>query len=188
MMKTLLNLFLLYYLCLNVESLHLKGDFNTSDFFKFLAKFGFQKTAKRVNNLGFIYGNITSQSYSTAKHRATFVVVDRQYFLDYYGNRIKSGSNRDEVCNAMFRKIDTIAFDRNCKLNGTEDFLRTVPCPNGELCEDEDTPLRVVDGHQFTYAVQDHNQARYSYGNTVFDVSLISFFLKVKLDAEAELI
>lgn len=163
MMKTLINLFLLYYLFCFVDSLHLKGDFNTGEFFKFLAKFGFQKTDNHdhINTLGFIYGNITSPAFDATKHKATFVVVDRQYFLDYYKERLKDGSNRDKVCNAMFEKIDTVAFNRDCKENGTEDFLRSVPCPVGKLCEDEDTPRRVVDGHQFTYAVQDNNQARY---------------------------
>lgn len=161
-MKKLMYLFLLYYFFACVECLRLKGTFNTGDFFMFLAKFGFQKTDSqdRNNTLGFIYGNITSPTYDVAKHKATFVVVDRQYFLEYYRKRLKSGFNTDKICSAMFEKIDTVAYDRNCKENGTEDFLRSVPCPTGELCYEEDTPERVVNGHQFTYAVQDNNQAR----------------------------
>lgn len=162
MFKYHISILLLFYLFSYSNSLHLKGTFNTKDFFVFLAKFGFQKTDNHdhINTLGFIYGNISSQQ--AVKHKATFVVVDRQYFLDYYRkSKDEFSSNRDKVCQNMFEKIDTVAYDHNCKVNGTEDFLRSVPCPAGELCEDEDTPERVVNGHQFTYAVQDNNQARY---------------------------
>lgn len=162
MLKKHIIILLFYYLFSCVKCLHLKGNFNTGDFFIFLAKFGFQKTDNHdhINTLGFIYGNISSQQ--VVKHKATFVVVDRQYFLDYYRkSRDQFSSNRDKICQNMFEKIDTVAYDRNCKVNGTEDFLRNVPCLVGELCEDEDTPERVVNGHQFTYAVQDNNQARY---------------------------
>ncbi|GIY50691.1 hypothetical protein CEXT_188241 [Caerostris extrusa] len=62
-------------------------------------------------------------------------------------------------CAEMFQKIDTVAYDKNCKENGTEDF-ENVPCPVGELCEDEDAPERVVNEHQFTYAVLDNTQAK----------------------------
>lgn len=160
-MKKIAYIYLLCYSFCGIESLHLKGTFNTGDFFVFLAKFGFQKTDEHdlKNTLGYIYGNITCQDYNTVKHKATFVVVDRQYFLEYYRKRTKG----EFACSAMFEKIDTVAYDRNCKVNGTVDYLRSVPCPIGELCEEEDTPERVVNGHQFTYAVQDNNQARYDY-------------------------
>lgn len=145
------------------NSLHLSGKWNTDDFFLFLTKFGFQKTESddHQNTLGFIYGNITSPSYITSvKHKATFLVVDRPYFLDYYRQRLKHTADPDNACAVMFKKIQDVAFDRNCNVNGTEDFLRSVPCAIGELCEDEDSPERVVNGHQFTYAVLDNNKAR----------------------------
>lgn len=177
MIKRLQNLFILFFLFCCADSLHLKGNFNTRDFFVFLAKFGFQKTDHHdhINTLGFIYGNITSRE--NVKHRATFVVVDRQYFVDYYRKsrsevRFKNQFNLDRICTNMFEKIDIVAFDRNCKVNGTEDFLRNVPCALGELCEDEDTPEHVVNGHQFTYAVQDNNQARY----ILISMKLVSYF------------
>ncbi|GFW24451.1 transmembrane protein [Trichonephila clavipes] len=166
MMKNLLNFIFLYCVIHTSNGLHLTGRWNTGGFFKFLSKFGFQKTDSydHINTLGFIYGNITSPGYVIgAKHKATFVVVDRQYFLDYYRQRNKYESNKDEACAAMFQKIDTVAYDRNCNENGTEDFLRSIPCPVGELCEDEDAPERVVNGHQFTYAVLDNTQARFWY-------------------------
>ncbi|KFM77747.1 hypothetical protein X975_04533, partial [Stegodyphus mimosarum] len=165
MLKYFLSCLFLSFFC-NCDCLHLTGNWNTGQFFKFLAKFGFQKTDNHdhINTLGFIYGNITSQGYdASVKHKATFVVVDRQNFLDFYRQRVKYDFNRNEVCKAMFEKIDTVSYDRNCKQNGTEDFLRRVPCPINELCEDEDSPERVVNGYQFTYAVQDNNQARFWY-------------------------
>lgn len=181
MLRKHIIILLFYYLISCVQCLHLKGNFNTGDFFMFLAKFGFQKTDNHdhINTLGFIYGNISSQQ--AVKHKATFVVVDRQYFLDYYRKRKDQfSSNKDNICQNMFEKIDTVAYDRNCKVNGTEDFLRNVPCLVGELCEDEDTPERVVNGHQFTYAVQDNNQARY-YACVVLIHNFHTFFFIVSL-------
>ncbi|GIY74512.1 hypothetical protein CDAR_21971 [Caerostris darwini] len=167
--KSVVYIFLYCIFC-TCNGLHLTGKWNTGGFFKFLSKFGFQKTDNHdhINTLGFIYGNITSPDHAfDAKHKATFVVVDRQYFLDYYRLRNKYESNRDEACAEMFQKIDTVAYDKNCKENGTEDFLRSVPCPVGELCEDEDAPERVVNEHQFTYAVLDNTQARFWYVSLV---------------------
>ncbi len=145
-----------------VDSLHIQGSWHSRDFFKFLAKFGFQKTNEhdKLNTQGYIYGNITTKDNFTTD--ITFVVVDSEYFLQYYGNR--SVQPRTEACPSMFGKINNIAWDYPCNTAGREDFLRKVPCPHGKLCVDEETtPERVVPGHQFTYAVQDINQPRYDY-------------------------
>ncbi len=144
-----------------VNSLHLKGSWRSRDFFRFLSKFGFQQTNlhDKVNTQGYIYGNITSPAYSNLTTDLTFVVVDSEYFLEYYSNR--TVIPHAKACPAMFSKIDTIAWDYPCNPDGREDFLRKIPCPHGQLCVDEDMPKRVVDGYQFTYAVQDTTQPRY---------------------------
>ncbi|XP_023223794.1 transmembrane protein 145 [Centruroides vittatus] len=159
-----LYLFLFIVQLYPILGLHLNGNFHTDQFFRFLAKFGFQKTDihDRINTLGFIYGNITTEIQNASNiHKATFVVVDREYFLEFYQKR--NLPNKSIACRDMFRKIDTIAYDSYCNEDGTQDFLRKVPCPTNKLCDDEDTPERVVSGYQFTYAVQDNNQARFWY-------------------------
>ena len=60
----------------------------------------------------------------------------------------------------MFAKISTAAYDSSCSVDGEEDFLRAVPCQNGELCPDEDNPYNVVPNAQLTYRIQDLVQSR----------------------------
>ena len=153
---------LLLIVLLPVDGLHLQGSWSSRNFFKFLDKFGFQQTNlhDKLNTQGYIYGNITSRDNVTTD--LTFVVVDSEYFLEYYGNRTTLPHSK--ACPAMFKKVDTIAWDYSCNPNGREDFLRRIPCPKGQLCVDEagdqDTANRVVPGYQFTYAVQDTTQPR----------------------------
>lgn len=151
-----------------VDCLHIKGTWRTNEFFVFLAKFGFQKTNRidRLNTQGYIFGNITSKS--NVSHPVTFVVVDRTYFLNYYSHRGEGGGlvgneSKQNVCQTMFQKIDTIAYDAKCYDDGVEDFLRKVPCPVGDICPDEDVPNRVVPHFQFTYGIQDLIQPRFWY-------------------------
>ena len=144
----------------------MQGSWKSSEFYKFLAKFGFQKTTEhdKLNTQGYIYGNITTKDNSSSE--LTLVVVDSEYFLQFYGNR--SVLPRTDACPAMFDKIEKIAWDRTCNPAGREDFLRKIPCSIGKRCIDEDMPDRVVPGYQFTYAVQDINQPRYDLSCTSF--------------------
>lgn len=142
-----------------VDSLHLVGTWhNGDDFFLFLAKFGFQQSIAHdsKNTNGYIYGNISSANVSDS--RLTLVLVDSEFFVDYYGNR--STLSREKACHRMFGKINTIAFDSRCFPHGPEDFLRKIPCARGQLCPDEDDPKNVIPGYQFTYTVQDLKKPR----------------------------
>ncbi|XP_018496678.1 integral membrane protein GPR180 [Galendromus occidentalis] len=154
-------------LLLSGSSLRLQGSFNSSDFVKLVAKFGFEKTENHdhVNTLGYIYGNLTSSSRNVA-HRGTLVVVEREHFLNLWGNRTRLKN----ACSAMFHQLQRDAFDRHCNVNGTQDFLRSFPCPRGQLCEEEDTPSRVLRSSQFTYTVRDLHTPRFWY------VTLVSCF------------
>lgn len=149
----------------SAQCLHLRGTFRTGQFFTFLAKFGFKKTDRHdhENTLGYIYGNVTAPANAGVTHRGTLVVADRDHFLAFYGNRTQSypdGGTAASVCELMFAGINRVAFDSSCNPNGTQDFLRNIPCAAGKLCEDEDKPSRVVAGNQFTYTVRDLHQAR----------------------------
>lgn len=152
----------LLYLCLfdRGEGLHLHGQWQSDKFFKFLGRFGFQQTNthEKSETQGYIYGNLTSKD--DVKHKITFVVVDSEYFLYFFGNR--SESKRNDACSAMFKKIDLIAWDRTCNSGGQEDFLRRIPCARDGLCDEEDDPKWVIPGFQFTYRVQDTRQPRFA--------------------------
>ena len=149
---------LLFTLISHTNSLHVKGTWHSGGFYKFLAKFGVQQTNldDKLNTQGYIYGNITTRGNFTTD--VSFVVVDSEYFIEFYGNR--SRTPRSLACPAMFNKIDRVAWDYPCNVKGWEDFLRKVPCPAGQLCTDEDEPSRVVPGAQFTYGIQDIKQPR----------------------------
>ncbi|WAR19684.1 TM145-like protein [Mya arenaria] len=150
-------------MCRFTGALHLKGTWRTSDFFLFLAKFGFQKTDPGLlsDTQGFVYGNITAKDKKNNNY-FTLVLVDSDYFLEFYGNLTLYGA---ENCEKMFHKIDTMAFDYPCHADPAhgEDFLRKVPCPVGKLCKDEDNPANVLPGYQFTYKVQNSVQPRFWY-------------------------
>lgn len=139
-------------LCMcSASSTHIKGSFTSDEFFKFLVKFGFQKTDRhqREATYGYIFGNITSNHNFSVP--ITFAVLDRPYFLEYYQNRLLF--DKHEACKRMFTQLKTKAFDVDCSGKG-KDFLRKIPCPKNQLCVDEDSPWNVVKGHQFTYAIQ----------------------------------
>lgn len=136
---------------------HIRGTWNTKEFFKFLIKFGVQKTDLRFkkDTVGYIFGNITLKS--NFKHNATLAVLDRAYFLDYYYNR--KTPDKELACQEMFSQIKEVAYDSVCLTEG-EDFLRKVPCPKGQICYDEDTPWEVIKESQFTFQVEDLREPR----------------------------
>lgn len=137
------------------ESTHVRGTFKSNEFFKFLIKFGFQKTDRHQSELthGYIFGNITSKRQLPVP--ITFAVLDRQYFLDYYKNRVIY--DKHEACKRMFNTLNTRAYDSKCSIKG-KDYLRRIPCPEGKLCQDEDNPYNVIKNNQFTYIIEDFKQ------------------------------
>ena len=144
-----------------VESIHLTGTFKTDEFFKFIARFGFQPTDihSRSSTYGYIYGNITivDKEYfqnvtTTEMPLITLAVMDYTYFVDYYNRRLIRP--RADACSMMFEKIQKIAFFLDCGETNKEDFIRRVPCNTNSLCADEDKPSNVISGHQFTYTIR----------------------------------
>lgn len=146
----------LFVQCVEIhQCTHLKGTFNSKEFFKFLIKFGFQKTDRHSPDTshGYIFGNITTNHHFPVP--VTFAVLDRSYFIDYYKNRVIY--DKDEACKRMFGKLNKRAYDPHCSHDG-RDYLRRIPCPKGQLCVDEDNQWNVVKNHQFTYVIQDFKQ------------------------------
>ena len=161
--------FLILLSLLNIANgLHLVGQWKTSEFFLFLGRFGFQQTNSHEveTTQGYIYGNVTASQNVSKK--IAFVVVDSEYFLDYFSSR--STKPRTKACSEMFSKIDGIAWDRTCNAKASQDFLRYVPCTQNKFCDEEDSPEWVIPGSQFTYHVRDTKQPRYK-----------SYFVAMKL-------
>ncbi|XP_074102727.1 uncharacterized protein LOC141529879 isoform X2 [Cotesia typhae] len=154
-------------------STHVTGTFNTNEFFRFLIKFGFQQTDRhrQRESYGYIFGNVTSQSNLSSSKPITFAVLDRNHFLEYYGNRTLEDKNT--ACSRMFNTLNQSSYDSQCNVNG-EDFLRRIPCPKGQLCPDEDLPSNVIKNNQFTYVIQDLGQPRFWY------ISIVSCYRNIK--------
>ncbi|XP_030375531.1 uncharacterized protein LOC115624824 [Scaptodrosophila lebanonensis] len=144
-----------------VTATHISGEFHTATFFQFLNKFGFQKADPPPlrDTYGYIYGNITSQDAFVAP--VTLVVLDKATFVNFYSNR--TYRSHEHACARMFSKLQHIAYDADCNRQGKRDFLRRVPCPQGQLCVDEDAPANVITGHQFTYVINLEAQPRFWY-------------------------
>lgn len=136
---------------------HIKGEFSTDEFFKFLVKFGFQKTDihYQKETYGYIFGNITSKQQ--LKYPITFAVLDRRHFIHYYKSR--DIPDKELGCQVMFQNLNSSAYHPKCNAYG-QDLFRRIPCPKGELCVDEDTPWNVIKKNQFTYVIQNTGQPR----------------------------
>lgn len=157
--SSVLRLIIIFNLIVLQSALHITGTFRTNEFFKLIAKFGFQKTERHSqrDSYGYIYGNITStESFPV---QITFAVLDKYNFLPFYSNH--TIMERDKACQHMFSSINQFAFDTKCHPKNGLDFLRRIPCKPGQLCKDEDTLSNVIPGHQFTYVISDLNQPRY---------------------------
>lgn len=134
------------------------GTYKTDEFFRFLNKFGFQKTDKhsQKDSYGYIFGNITSND-DLQNHYATLVVLDKNNFKEFYENR--TFKDRDVACQAMFKNVERLEHDPICNEPAIGNFLRKVPCKSGDLCAEEDLQ-NVVPGSQFTYRISDLIQPR----------------------------
>lgn len=158
LIRYLLFILLFFQLILFNSSAHISGTFRMNEFFKFIVKFGFQKTERhsQKDSFGYIFGNITSKD--SFPYPVTLAVLDKYSFLEYYGNR--SILDKDKACQRMFEQLDNFAYDKTCNRQAKVDFLRKVPCDKGKLCSDEDSPANVVQGTQFTYVISDLMQPR----------------------------
>ncbi|XP_014216144.1 transmembrane protein 145 [Copidosoma floridanum] len=159
-----LMLLLLLLLFENTSSTHISGTFDTKNFFKFLIKFGFQKTDphRQRDSYGYIFGNVTSKT--DFSRNITLAVLDRNHFLEYYGNRMIR--DKKLACTRMFKTLNQSSYDMKCNDNG-QDYLRRVPCQAGQLCPDENLPWNVVSGNQFTFTIRDDFQPRFWYVSLV---------------------
>lgn len=119
--------FLIFFVIIFLNSdqilgLHLVGEWNTTDFYKFLVKFGFQKTdIHDKKTQGYIYGNVTVEGVEDTTE-VSLVVLDSEYFLEFLNNRLIR--QKAKACVEMFAKIKHLIWDSKCNSNGKEDFIR----------------------------------------------------------------
>lgn len=158
-MKFLCCLTLFLSLFLAASSLRIQRKFHSKDFFMFISRFGFQRTYPKSveDTLGYIFGNITINGPKSLESRYSLVVVDSDYFLDFFINR--TVLPQSSACNLMFDRLSKKAWDRDCNPNGAEDFVRFIPCPKHEICKDEALSY-VLPGYQFTYRISNTVQPR----------------------------
>lgn len=171
-------------LLFTVNGLHLQGTWAPYQRYHFLTKFGVQRTKadELEASRGYVYGNVTLFKENchncVVPGLATLVLVDSEFILGLYGNGTELALHQDvsgvsalerswlvenERCRRMFTMIDGLAWHRTCSPKGQMDLLRSVPCPSGGLCIEEDNVNRVMHRSQFTYTVQDLRQPRYWY-------------------------
>lgn len=100
---------------------HITGTFDTRDFFRFLVKYGFQKTDRhrQHDTYGYVFGNITARTDFAAP--ITLAILDRGHFLEYYGNRTLA--DKSVACAYMFGTLRQSSYDPHCNDEG-QDFLR----------------------------------------------------------------
>lgn len=143
--------------------MRVRDSWESRDFLTVIAKFGVQQTdaLHKLHTRGYIYGNISSGDVDCSNDEnfpnAYLVLCDETTFRNLLNTRRKlSGAFSCEAITSTLK----FAFQSRCLPNGTQDFLRRVPCRTGAFCCDEDDPNNVVDSFQFTYNVQDRKQPR----------------------------
>ena len=135
----------------HVSAKHIHGTWitNGANEPKFVAKFAFNDVGQAPHHTGYVYGNVTAVS---SQHRTasnlTLIFMDQSYRYDF-----TNGS----TCSQMFDAIDEEAFDENCNPNGTVDMIRGVPCPDNQLCENQEG--KTIPGYQFTFEVDSSDKS-----------------------------
>uniref|UniRef100_A0A5S6QMT6 GpcrRhopsn4 domain-containing protein n=1 Tax=Trichuris muris TaxID=70415 RepID=A0A5S6QMT6_TRIMR len=155
-----LNLCYQTVICLNVVGEWESGS--EKELMRVVAVFAFQKTdpVSMEGSRGYIYGNVTSSSKQTIA--AHLVLVDYELFRKL--SVVFDNSNKEKnLCSSLMGPVSHLAFEKRCFPNNRQDFFRAVPCPTSELCPEEDDPLNVVSGSQFSFHIQDTTGARFWY-------------------------
>lgn len=122
--------FLLLTTIQTCAGIHLQGTFSTSEFFKFIARFGFQKTDVHNEEVttGYIYGNFTVVGFGNQSvpkdSLITLSVMDYNYFIDYYNNRVINP--RSSACDMMFEKLNKMAYFFECNEKGDISYLNAI--------------------------------------------------------------
>ncbi|KRY41649.1 tRNA-dihydrouridine(20a/20b) synthase [NAD(P)+]-like [Trichinella spiralis] len=123
-----------------------------------LAGFGFQKTdpADLEATRGFIFGNITD---GMAKPAGYLILIASDWIEE-----MKTVYRSDNAsCKQLMSRLSDLAFERRCFPKNGQDFFRSIPCPVGNICPDEDDRTNVISGYQLTFRIQDVIQARFWY-------------------------
>ncbi|KRZ56299.1 tRNA-dihydrouridine(20a/20b) synthase [NAD(P)+]-like [Trichinella nativa] len=123
-----------------------------------LTGFGFQKTdpADLEATRGFIFGNITD---GMAKPVGYLILIASDWIEE-----MKTVYRSDNAsCKQLMSRLSDLAFERRCFPKNGQDFFRSIPCPVGNICPDEDDRTNIISGYQLTFRIQDVIQARFWY-------------------------
>jgi len=124
---------LLFLKILYTQCTHIKGTWNTGDFFKDLLKFGFVKTDPHdSSSMGYVYGNITTDNLKFNRS-ATFVLIDYDQFIGYYRTyRYRVLESKEKACQQMFSEfnIGKCGSDYFKRVN----FVSDIPCGKNQVC------------------------------------------------------
>ncbi|CAD5214848.1 unnamed protein product [Bursaphelenchus okinawaensis] len=136
----------------HVYSMRSWGTWKVSDEkLKVVTTFGVQP----FNNLepeltrGFIYGNVTSATDENSD--VALLIVPNTRF-----NSFQHSNYWQLSCSNLMENISEILYEPRCLKKGRRgDYMRWIPCPHGKYCVDEDRPVHVIDGSQFTFRVDE---------------------------------
>lgn len=122
-----ITLLLLFSNLMFVHNAHVKGSWNTHEFFKFIIKFGFrQSDIHKLHPAGFVHGMISSNTHNGEK--ITFSVLNDENFSHYYSQR--HIEDKELACKKMFENITVnICGDKCC--NKGDEFLSGIKGKNG---------------------------------------------------------
>jgi len=146
------RLFILQIHCFLVfidsDALHINGVWDTSNFFHYVTRFGFQKVVKNkeLETQGYVYGNISSVESSS---RYTFAIIHEHIFPEFYEGREHYPENN--VCQQMLERLDC-----DMAVNSTEGILGGIPV----VTTTEDGKLLVGDS-MFTYPIRERAEPRF---------------------------
>lgn len=152
--------FSLFLKILYTECTHIKGTWNTGDFFMILLKFGFVKTDPHdPSSTGYVYGNITTDVSKFYNKYGTFVLIDYDQFSGYYRTyRYKVLENKEKACQQMFAQFDFGKCDSDYLKRVS--FISEVPCSKNQVCLNASNPAVYVHGSQFTFQINELQSPR----------------------------
>ena len=145
-MKLVSLLTVLFLKILHTQCTHVRGTWNTNDFFVVLMKFGFAKTDPHDSSLtGYVYGNITTSSARLNKS-ARLVLIDSDRFIRYYRiYRYRVLESKEKACQQMFAELDSGS-------SSPANSVSKIPCGINQICTNATDHVL---GSQYTFRIDE---------------------------------
>ena len=62
-----------------------------------------------------------------------------------------------KTCSAILDAIGKISYDGDCNPTGKEDMLRTIPCTDNQICNNQREEF-LIPSYQFTFKVENNTK------------------------------